>query len=77
MGRELEEQRALETKASAEVSEWDLKVEKMRQTLLFKQSNVDRIAGEIQRSREELKEILEALRTSIRTILSILLIGTE
>lgn len=66
LGRELEEQRALETKASAEVSEWDLKVEKMRQTLLFKQSNVDRIAGEIQRSREELKEILEALEENAR-----------
>lgn len=66
LGQELEEQRRLETQASAEVSEWDLKVEKMRQTLLFKQSNVDRITGEIQRSQEELAEILQELAENTR-----------
>ncbi len=59
--KELEEQRILETEAAAQVSEWDLKVETMRQTQGFKQANVDRINGEIQKSQSELAEILEAL----------------
>ena len=59
--QQLEEQRALETEAAAQVSEWDLKVEKMVQTLGFKQANVDRINGELERSRSELAEILQAL----------------
>ena len=59
--KELEEQRILETEAAAQVSEWDLKVETMRQTQGFKQANVDRINGEIQKSQSELAEILDAL----------------
>jgi chromosome segregation protein len=59
--QELEVQRKLETEAAAAVSEWDLKVEKMRQALGFKQSNVERITGEINKSQGELAEILEAL----------------
>ncbi len=51
----------METEAAAQVSEWDLKVETMRQTQGFKQANVDRINGEIQKSQSELAEILEAL----------------
>ena len=61
LGQELEEQRKTESEAAALVSEWDLKVEKMRQTLGFKQSNVERILGEIERFRGELAEILQAL----------------
>ena len=57
----LEEQRALETEASAHASEWELKVEKMRQTQGFKQVNVDRINGELERCGAELAEILQAL----------------
>jgi len=59
--QQLEEQRSLETEASASVAEWDLKVEKILQTQGFKQDNVDRINGEIEISRAELAEILEAL----------------
>ena len=59
--KELEESRAVETEVSAKVTEWELKTEKMRQTQGFKQSNVDRIDGEIARSRSELDEILQAL----------------
>ena len=59
--RELEEERGRETEASALVSEWEMKAEKMRQAQGFKQANVDRIDEEIRRSRGELAEILEAL----------------
>ena len=59
--KELEEMRERETLTLADASEWDLKVEKLRQTQTFKQANVDRINGEIERSRAELNEILEAL----------------
>ena len=60
--QELEERRRAETEAAAAVSEGDLKVEKLRQSLGFQQSNADRIDGEIQRARAELEEVLEALR---------------
>ena len=66
--KELEGQRAEETNMSALVSEWELKVEKMRQTLDFKQANVDRISGEIERSNNELSEIMEALEENRREI---------
>ncbi|MCM1056133.1 MAG: chromosome segregation protein SMC [Firmicutes bacterium] len=59
--QELEDWRKSETEAAALVSEWEMKVEKMRQTLGFKQANVDRIDEEIARSRSELAEIMEAL----------------
>ena len=66
--RELEGRRAEEAEVSALVSEWELKVEKMRQTLDFKQANVDRINGEIERADKELSEILEALEENKREI---------
>ncbi len=59
--RELEEKRAQESEAAGKVSEWDLKVETMLQAQNFKQANVERIEGEIGRSRSELEEILTAL----------------
>ena len=59
--QQLEEQRREETEAAGKVTEWDLKVEKMLQTQTFKQANVDRINGEIDRSQAELDEILKAL----------------
>lgn len=59
--KELEEKRFLETEAVNKVSQWDLKVEKMRQAQGFKQANVDRIDGEIERAAKELQEILDAL----------------
>ena len=66
--KELEGRRTEETEMSAQVSEWELKAEKMRQTLDFKQANIDRIDGEIQRSNKELAEILEALEENRREI---------
>ncbi len=62
--QELEERRSAETEAAAAVSDWDLKVEKLRQSLGFQQSNVDRIAGEIRRAQAELEEVLNALKES-------------
>ncbi len=59
--QQLEEQRVLETGASAAVSEWELKAEKLLQSQGFKQANVDRINGEIEHSQYELTEILQAL----------------
>lgn len=59
--KELEERRGLETEAASRLSEWELKVEKTRQTLGFKQANVDRINGEIRKAQAELKEVLQAL----------------
>ena len=58
---ELEESRHEESDASAHVTEWDLKVEKMLQTQEFHQANVDRITGEMEYSQRELNEIEEAL----------------
>ena len=66
--KELDEQRELESETAAQVSEWDLKVETMRQTQGFKQANVDRINGEIERSQAELDEILEALQENEREV---------
>ena len=66
--QEMEEQRKAESEAAALVSEWDLKVEKMRQAQGFKQANVDRIDGEIERSKAELSEILEALEENSREV---------
>jgi len=54
--------------ASAQVSEWDLKVEKMRQTQEFHQSNVDRIEGETERYEKELEEILQALAQNLSDV---------
>ena len=64
--QELEVQRKSETEAAAHLAEWDLKVEKTRQTLGFKQANVDRIDGEIQKARGELREVLQALEENSR-----------
>ncbi len=58
---ELNQMRQEETNAAAHVSEWDLKVEKMRQAMDFKQANVDRIDGELARAQAELAEVLGAL----------------
>ena len=68
MQQEMEEQRKAESEAAALVAEWDLKVETMRQTQGFKQANVDRIDGEIERSRAELDEILAALEENQREV---------
>ncbi len=59
--KELEEKRKEETHVAAQVTEWELKVERMLQTQMFHQSNVDRIEGETERYVKELQEIEEAL----------------
>ncbi len=63
---ELTVKRAEETEAASHVAEWDLKVEKIRQTMDFKQANVDRIEGEIRRAEGELAEILQALEDNTK-----------
>ena len=68
MQKEMEEQRKAESEAAALVAEWDLKVETMHQTQGFKQANVDRIDGEIEKSKAELDEILEALEENSREV---------
>lgn len=65
---QLEKLRLDETEAAAQVNEWDLKVEKMRQTADFGQANADRIEGEIVRARAELDEILEALTENAKEV---------
>ena len=64
----LETLRREESMAMDSASEWELKVEKMRQALDFKQSNVDRIQGEIEKSRGELQEILDALASNAEEV---------
>ena len=64
----LETLRREESMAMDSASEWELKVEKMRQTLDFKQSNVDRIQGEIEKSRGELQEVLDALASNAEEV---------
>ena len=66
--KELEEKRRQETEAVNNCSQWDLKVEKMRQAQGFKQANVDRIDGEILRADKELREILDALDQNQRQV---------
>jgi len=67
--RALLDLRQEETDASDHTGEWDLKLERMRQILGFKQDNVDRIEGEIARSQKELDEILHALQHNDEDIL--------
>ncbi len=62
----LVQSREQETQAAALVAQRDLKAEKMRQTLDFQQSNVDRIEGELARCRSELEEVLTALEENSR-----------
>ena len=66
--KELESCRLEESEASAHAGEWEVKVEKMRQALDYKQANVDRIGGELERAQAELKEILEALTENAKEV---------
>lgn len=65
---ELESYRLEESEASAHAGEWEVKVEKMRQALDYKQANVDRIGGELERAQAELNEILEALMENAQEV---------
>ena len=66
--KELESCRLEESDASAHAGEWEVKVEKMRQALDYKQANVDRIGGELERAQAELNEILEALTENAQEV---------
>ena len=66
--KELESCRLVESEASAHAGEWEVKVEKMRQALDYKQANVDRIGGELERAQAELNEILEALTENAQEV---------
>ncbi len=61
---QLEGLRAEESVQAAKVAEWDLEVEKMRQTEEFHKQNVERIMGEMNRHEQELKEVKEGLHLS-------------
>ena len=58
---QLEGHREQEAESSAQLADWELKVEKLRQTQGFHQSNIERIEGEMAQSRTELNEIIQAL----------------
>ena len=66
--KELEGCRLEESEASAHAGEWEVKVEKMRQALDYKQANVDRIGGELERAQAELNEILQALTENAQEV---------
>lgn len=66
--KELEEARTVETERLAKVSELDIEASKVLQLQGFHQQNVDRINGEIERSREELKEVTESLESSLEDV---------
>jgi chromosome segregation protein len=57
----LEEERGAESTASAEAANWELKTERLRQTDSFHQTNLDRIAGELNRYDQELDTISDSL----------------
>ena len=54
----LEAKRTEESEQSAKVSEWDVEVEKMRQSADFQRQNLERVEGEIARHSAELKAFL-------------------
>ncbi len=66
--KELEKKRLEESEQSAQVSDWDMKVEKMLQTQGFHQQNVDRINGEIGKLNKELEEIREGIEKNTQDI---------
>ena len=66
--KELEEKRKEESEVASQVTEWELKVERMLQTQKFHQSNVDRIEGETERYVKELEEIEEALAQNLQDV---------
>ncbi len=66
--KELEQKRMEESEQSAQVSDWDMKVEKMLQTQGFHQQNVDRINGEIDKLTAELTEIQEGIAKNAEDI---------
>ena len=62
---ELEELRKKESEQTAIVSETEVEAEKILQRIGFEQQNLERISGEVERSKAELKEIEENLEKTI------------
>ncbi len=65
---ELEKKREEETVHLAKVSDWEVEVSKVLQTVSFKQENVDRINSEIDRLKAELAEVDESYTTSLSDV---------
>ncbi len=57
----LEEKRALESEHASKVAEWDVEVEKMRQSVDFQSQNLERVEGVLERHAAELAEVKEGL----------------
>ncbi len=60
----LEERRTEESDQASRVSEWDVEVEKMRQSADFHRQNLERVEGEIARHTAELEEVQGSLHLS-------------
>lgn len=57
----LEEKRTLESEHASKVAEWDVEVEKMRQSVDFQRQNLERVEGVLERHTAELAEVKEGL----------------
>ncbi len=68
--KELETHRIEESGKTGMVGEWDVEYEKMLQKQEFEQTNLNRIEGEMSRSREELAEVQTSLDSCLEEIRS-------
>ncbi|MBQ8138199.1 MAG: chromosome segregation protein SMC [Lachnospiraceae bacterium] len=68
LGRLLDEKHKEETESSAKVNAFEVEVTKMRQALLYKQENLDRIDAELSKSDEELSAVLSALEANEKMV---------
>ena len=64
----LEEKHKEETEASANVNAFEVEVTKMRQALMYKQENLDRIDAELAKNDEELSAVLSALEANEKMV---------
>ena len=66
--RELEDYRVEESSKTGMVGDWDVEYEKILQKQEFEQTNLNRIEGELVRSREELSEVQTSLDSCLADI---------
>ena len=64
----LEEKHKEETDASSKVNAFEVEVTKMRQALMYKQENLDRIDAELAKNGEELSAVLSALEANEKMV---------
>ena len=64
----LEEKHKEETECSAKVNAFEVEVTKMRQALMYKQENLDRIDAELAKNDEELSAVLSALEANEKMV---------